>query len=110
MKAALNDLTRAEWLALCAAWAGCAYCGHSAGSMQRDCVLPLSRGGRYTWRNVVPACRACNASKGNAEVTGWVRRKGLDESRFLLRHASICADLAAAFAADSGRLGAQVTG
>lgn len=83
-----NDLTAAQWRTLAEAWGGCAYCG-SAGSMQRDCILPVSRGGRYTLENVVPACASCNASKHNNEVTGWLRRKKLDESAFLLRHAEI---------------------
>lgn len=52
-------------------------------------MLPLSRGGRYTLENVVPACRSCNASKSNDEVTGWLRRKRLDEPGFLLRWAEI---------------------
>ena len=62
-------------------------------SLQKDCVLPLSRGGRYRVENVVPACRSCNASKSNDEVTGWLRRKRLDEPRFLLRWAEIAAVL-----------------
>jgi hypothetical protein len=33
----------------------------------------------------VPACATCNASKCNGEVTGWLRRKRLDESAFLQR-------------------------
>lgn len=84
-----HDLTPAEWLMLQESWGGCAYCGASQGPLQRDCVLPISRGGRYTAANVVPACRSCNASKCNAEVTGWLRRKGLDERAFLARHADI---------------------
>ena len=71
------------------AWGGCAYCGAPGPDLQRDCVLAISRGGRYTLANVVPACRSCNASKCNAEVTGWMRRKRLDEATFLLRHHSI---------------------
>lgn len=39
--------------------------------------------------NVVPACGPCNASKCNGEVTSWLRRKGLAEREFLLRHAEI---------------------
>ncbi len=74
-------------------WQGCAYCGASDGSLQRDCVLPISRGGRYTIDNVVPACRSCNASKCNHEVTGWMRRKRLDERAFLLRRVEISAAL-----------------
>lgn len=85
MKRADNDLTTVQWAAIKAAWGGCAYCGAAVGGLQKDCVLPLSRGGRYTVENVVPACRSCNASKGNEEVTHWLRRKRLDEAAFLLR-------------------------
>jgi 5-methylcytosine-specific restriction endonuclease McrA len=85
MDAADNDLTAAEWAAIRAAWGGCAYCGAADVAMQKDCVLPLSRGGRYTLGNVVPACRSCNASKCNEEVTHWLRRKRLDEAGFLVR-------------------------
>jgi 5-methylcytosine-specific restriction endonuclease McrA len=84
-----HDLTPAQWEALRAAWGGCAYCGRTEGSLQRDCVLPISRGGRYTVDNVVPACGSCNASKGNVEATTWLRRKRLDERAFLLRHIEV---------------------
>lgn len=87
--AADNDLTFDEWESLLEAWGACAYCGSAAGPFQKDCVLPISRGGRYTFDNVVPACRSCNASKSNDEVTGWLRRKRLDERAFLLRHVEI---------------------
>ena len=63
--------------------------------LQRDCVLPLSRGGRYTLDNIAPACGACNASKCNDEVTGWLRRKRLDERTFLLRQVEIRVSLEA---------------
>lgn len=84
-----NDLTDAEWSSLLTSWGGCAYCGTETDALQRDCVLPISRGGRYTFDNVVPACRSCNASKCNSEVTGWMRRKRLDERTFLVRHHEI---------------------
>lgn len=86
-----NDLTLDEWEALLEAWGACAYCGVTTGPFQKDCVLPISRGGRYTFENVVPACRSCNASKSNDEVTGWLRRKRLDERAFLLRHVEVLA-------------------
>jgi 5-methylcytosine-specific restriction endonuclease McrA len=95
MDAADNDLTAAQWAAIRAAWGGCAYCGATDGAMQKDCVLPLSRGGRYTLTNVVPACRSCNASKCNEEVTHWLRRRRLDEPAFLLRFYEIRTALAA---------------
>lgn len=88
-----NDLTDDQWFALLDAWGGCAYCQATAPALQRDCVQPISRGGRYTVENVVPACASCNASKHNSEVTGWMRRKKLDERAFLLRHTTFLRDL-----------------
>lgn len=79
-----SDLTDAEWFQILEAWGVCAYCGADGVALQRDCVLPISRGGRYTLDNVVPACRSCNASKSNDEVTSWMRRRRLDEPAFLL--------------------------
>jgi 5-methylcytosine-specific restriction endonuclease McrA len=84
-----HDLTDEQWIQLKAAWGGCAYCGAMNRPLQRDCILPISRGGRYTLENVVPACPTCNTSKCNQEVTGWLRRKRLDEQAFLLRQAEL---------------------
>lgn len=44
----------------------CQYCGHtfSPGELSVDHVVPLSRGGRTCWSNVVCACRRCNRMKG----------------------------------------------
>lgn len=96
-----HDLTAEQWVAIQAAWGGCAYCGATGTALQRDCVLPLSRGGRYTLENIAPACRSCNASKCNDEVTGWLRRKRLDEGAFLLRHREITGTLARRFALEA---------
>lgn len=44
----------------------CMYCGdhfHKS-ELTRDHVVPLSRGGRDGWENVVAACLACNVRKG----------------------------------------------
>ena len=82
-----NDLTDQQWAEILDAWGACAYCQGTGPALQRDCVQPISRGGRYTIENVVPACASCNASKHNSEVTAWMRRKKLDEGAFLLRHA-----------------------
>ncbi|PFG20094.1 HNH endonuclease [Serinibacter salmoneus] len=88
-----NDLTDDQWVLLQEAWLGCAYCGADGVALQRDCVMPISRGGRYTIANVVPACASCNASKHNSEVTGWLRRKKLDERAFLERWALVLQSL-----------------
>jgi 5-methylcytosine-specific restriction endonuclease McrA len=92
-----HDLSAEQWTALTTAWGGCAYCGATGTPLQKDCVLALSRGGSYTLANIAPACRSCNASKCNDEVTGWMRRKRLDERTFLLRHHEISAALSLEF-------------
>ena len=90
-----HDLTPVQWAALKEAWGGCAYCGATGIALQRDCVLPISRGGRYTLDNVVPACRSCNASKCNTETTTWLRRTRRDERAFLERLVAVRAAMAA---------------
>lgn len=92
-----HDLEPAQWSALVDAWGGCAYCGAADTPLQKDCVMALSRGGRYTLDNIVPACRSCNASKSNDEVTSWMRRKRLDEQRFLVRNHEISTALVERF-------------
>ncbi|KFN51080.1 hypothetical protein P873_04050 [Arenimonas composti TR7-09 = DSM 18010] len=44
----------------------CMYCGHEfrRQALTRDHVVPVSRGGRDIWENVVAACCACNSRKG----------------------------------------------
>lgn len=96
MAAVEHDLTDAQWLALLEAWGGCAYCGGDGAALQKDCMLPISRGGRYTLANVVPACRACNASKCNTEVTTWLRRKKRDDGAFLLRQVEVVTGISSA--------------
>lgn len=60
----IADLSIEEWLALLAAYKyRCAYC-RGTGALSLDHVVPLSRGGATTLRNVVPACRTCNSRKG----------------------------------------------
>jgi 5-methylcytosine-specific restriction endonuclease McrA len=99
-----HDLSASQWTALTAAWGGCAYCGETTQPLQRDCVLALSRGGRYTLENIVPACRSCNTSKCNDEVTTWLRRKRLDERAFLLSHHEISTALARQFRSEGAVL------
>ena len=90
-----NDLTAAQWADLQRLWGGCAYCGATALPLQRDCVQPIARGGRYTLDNIVPACGSCNASKSNDEVTSWMRRTRREERVFLERFVTVRAALAA---------------
>ena len=89
-----HDLSAAQWAELGDAWGGCAYCGGDGAALQKDCMLPISRGGRYTLSNVVPACGSCNASKCNTEVTTWLRRKKRDDGAFLVRQVEIARSVA----------------
>jgi 5-methylcytosine-specific restriction endonuclease McrA len=45
----------------------CQYCSHRkpASELSLDHVLPISRGGKTTWENVVAACRPCNVRKAD---------------------------------------------
>ena len=44
----------------------CLYCGSHfhRGELTRDHVMPVSKGGRDEWENVVTACWSCNVRKG----------------------------------------------
>jgi hypothetical protein len=52
----------------------CVYCGQSATEV--DHIRPLARhGGWEHTSNLVPACRSCNASKGDKLLTEWDPRR-----------------------------------
>ena len=42
----------------------CQYCG-TGKDLTLDHVIPRSRGGRSIWKNLVSACKGCNARKGD---------------------------------------------
>lgn len=48
----------------------CRYCG-SAGPIEIDHIVPLSRGGKHEPENLAPACRSCNRSKGAKLLSEW---------------------------------------
>jgi 5-methylcytosine-specific restriction endonuclease McrA len=45
----------------------CMYCGgkYNDKLLTRDHVIPISKGGKDRWSNVVAACRSCNTRKAN---------------------------------------------
>lgn len=51
----------------------CFYCG-SSDNIQIDHVIPISKGGRHSIGNIVPACRSCNASKCDKYLIEWKNR------------------------------------
>jgi 5-methylcytosine-specific restriction endonuclease McrA len=42
----------------------CQYCG-STRHLTLDHIIPLSKGGKHSWDNVVAACERCNQTKGD---------------------------------------------
>lgn len=51
----------------------CAYCGKKPKRLEKDHVVPLSRGGRHAIANIVPACRRCNQQKKDKFLVEWRR-------------------------------------
>lgn len=45
----------------------CQYCGSSK-KLTIDHVIPKSKGGKSTWKNLVTACHACNSKKGDSTL------------------------------------------
>jgi 5-methylcytosine-specific restriction endonuclease McrA len=45
----------------------CAYCGDRCAARELSCdhVIPVSKGGKHVWTNVVTACRTCNGRKAD---------------------------------------------
>lgn len=67
--APINDFTHTDWLLMLAAFNyRCAYCSRTNSRLERDHIIPLSKGGAHTASNIVPACRSCNAKKGTKTI------------------------------------------
>jgi 5-methylcytosine-specific restriction endonuclease McrA len=49
----------------------CAYCGEKCDKLEREHVIPLSRGGAHSIGNVLPACPACNGNKQSKLLIEW---------------------------------------
>ena len=60
-----RDLRRSRWWQNRLARGICHYCGgtFSPGELTMDHLVPVTRGGKSTPGNVVPACRGCNSRK-----------------------------------------------
>lgn len=70
-----DRMTPAAWEFLKKQYHGCcAYCGKKTQRLTQDHVVPLSRGGQHTFRNIVPACHDCNSHKGAS--VGYIPRQG----------------------------------
>lgn len=62
----------------------CQYCG-ATGELTFDHVIPRSRGGRTTWRNVVAACGQCNLRKSDKTL----RESGLHLNKPPIRPSAV---------------------
>lgn len=66
-------LTLAEWWETIAYFHGCcAYCLRPLDDLEREHMVPTTRGGGYTQENVVPACLPCNRAKGTKPIWSMV--------------------------------------
>lgn len=66
--AQVSDLTASDWQSIQYEFdSKCVYCG-GAEAITADHVIPLSRGGNHTYKNVVPACRPCNSKKKDKDL------------------------------------------
>lgn len=67
----ISDLTEKEWLDTILFFNNeCAYCGNG-GKLEKDHLVPLSKGGGFTKSNIIPSCRKCNSSKFNNRFLEW---------------------------------------
>lgn len=65
LTSAVASFTQSQWNELILEFRGrCAYCGCSGAILERDHIIPLSKGGDHTKSNIVPACKPCNRKKG----------------------------------------------
>ena len=52
----------------------CAYCGEFDAHLEVEHMIPTSRGGLHDDDNIVPACRNCNAQKGEMTMDEWMTK------------------------------------
>lgn len=73
---AIGTVSLEQWRELAAAYHyRCAYCRERPRRLERDHMMPLSRGGHDTVENVVPTCSRCNGNKGILTPLEWFLRE-----------------------------------
>lgn len=52
----------------------CVYCGSDGEGVSLHCdhVIPWSKGGESIFQNLVTACRFCNSSKRDRDLSDWI--------------------------------------
>ena len=68
-----RQLRESQWWKRCLAKGICHYCKRSTLPIEltMDHIVPVSRGGRSTKGNVVPACKECNNKKKQLLPMEW---------------------------------------
>jgi len=68
-----RQLRESQWWKRCLAKGICHYCKRSTPpkELTMDHIVPVSRGGRSTKGNVVPACKECNNKKKQLLPMEW---------------------------------------
>lgn len=68
-----RDLRRTQWWKRRTAKGECYYCNAAItpNELTMDHIVPISRGGRSTKGNVVPACKECNTKKKQLLPMEW---------------------------------------
>ena len=68
-----RDLRESQWWKRRLAKGICHYCGRSTTprELTMDHIVPVSRGGKSTKGNVVPACKECNSAKKQLLPMDW---------------------------------------
>lgn len=73
------DYTLDDWRDVMLHFGGqCPICGVREGrarksKFDRDHIVPVSKGGETTRRNIMPCCPQCNRSRGNRDIYDWFR-------------------------------------
>lgn len=71
-KVLLNDFTKNDWIEIKKFFENkCAYCGKENVVLEKEHVISISKAGSNTKKNIVTACRNCNASKSNKALEEW---------------------------------------
>ena len=81
-KSVICNLTLTEWhMTIRYFNYRCAYCGKNE-KLTQDHLIPLSKGGNYSYNNIIPACRFCNSSKHDKDLDDWyVKQSFYSEDR-----------------------------
>jgi len=84
-----RELRASQWWKRRCAKGQCYYCGRvtPADALTMDHIVPISRGGKSTKGNIVPACKTCNNHKKQMLPMEWETylqsRKGFRSSNAL---------------------------